>query len=352
MSVLRPLLSRRGRLVFVAAALLLIAALVAAPSVSGAKPPASVKQYLSKISPTAVSGGTTGNSFTVTITDCGGTPLDPPCTASSTIQLGTAQVLVPTRFSNVAFVSASSPDGRNWMGSWDGTYIQGWSVTGADKLNAGDSVDLTFTADVSGCETGSFEFTTTAWGSTPTHTGETFRPLQQPTVQVNGCGLHSGDSITDPDTQQTETISGFGGQVIVTFGGNLNCNFGTFGAQWSQFHLPVQVNITPGEGFTPAGPKISTSRFPAVPGVDSSSYLICFASLTDFTTRGGPTDPTHVVPIGGTNFFVGILPNCYDTSTEPPSINGEPCVSEQFLDLDTNQIVITVRMIPGDPHKS
>jgi hypothetical protein len=355
MSLLRPLLSRRGRLVFVAAALLLIAALVAAPSVSGAKPPASVKQYLSKISPTAVSGGTTGNSFTVTITDCGGTPLEPPCTASSTIQLGTAQILVPTRFSNVAFVSASSPDGRNWMGSWDGTYIQGWSVTGADKLNPGDSVDLTFTADVSGCETGSFEFTTTAWGSTPTHTGETFRPLQQPTVSVNGCALESGDSITDPVTNQTETISGFGGKVNVTFGGNLSCAFDPiFGAQWGQFHLKTQVNITPGEGFTPAGPKISTSRF-ATEGNDSSLYLICYAvpdtgqSDPPFTTRGDGVATKQTVD--GENLWVGILPNCYDPISG--HTRAEPCVSEQFLDVIPNpdQIVISVRMPPQDPFK-
>ena len=50
MSVLRPLLSRRGRLAFAATALLLISGLLAAPSVSGAKP-ASVKQFTAAISP-------------------------------------------------------------------------------------------------------------------------------------------------------------------------------------------------------------------------------------------------------------------------------------------------------------
>jgi hypothetical protein len=56
-----------------------------------------------------------------------------------------------------------------------------------------------------------------------------------------------------------------------------------------------------------------------------------------------------VVNIGGTDFFVGILPNCYDPIsglTRP-----EPCVSEQFLELSTNKIVISVRMPPEDPHK-
>lgn len=353
MSLLRPLLSRRGRLLFVAAALLLMTALLAAPDVSGAK--AAVKQYLSEIAPTGVSGNSAGTSFTVTITDCGGTPLKSPCTASSTIQLGSAQILVPSRFSNVTFVSASSPNGRIWTGSWDGTYIQAWAVTGADKLNAGDKVDLTFTADVSGCATGSFEFTTTAWGSTPTHTGETFTPLKQPTVTVNGCALESGDKIIDPVTGQIETISGFGGKVNVSFGGNLSCAFDpTFGAQWDQFHLKTQVNITPGEGFTPLGPKISTSRF-ATEGKDSSLYLICYAvpdtgqSNPPFRTRGDGFATKKTV--NGENLWVGILPNCYDPiagTTRP-----EPCVSEQFLDVttDPDQIVISVRMPPGDPFK-
>jgi hypothetical protein len=354
MSVLRPLLSRRGRLVFVATALLLIAALVAAPSVSGAKPPASVKQYLSTISPTGVSGNTTGNSFTVTITDCGGTPLELPCTAASTIQLGSAQILVPTRFSTVTFVSASSPNGRNWTGTWDGTHIQAWAVTGADKLNPGEKVNITFTADVSGCATGSYDFTTTAWGSTPTHTGETFNPLAQPSVQVNGCGLASGDSITDPETGQTETITGdFTGHVLVTFGGDLDCSFDpTFGSQWSQYHLPTQVNITPGDDFEAgSSPKVSTSTFPAE-GADSSLYLICYAvptaDHTAFATRGGGT--ATLQDIDGTDFWVGILPDCYNAATG--TTRPVPCVSEQFLTFSTpHEVVISVRMPPIDPYK-
>jgi hypothetical protein len=348
----------------------LIGALLAAPSVSGAK--AAVKQYLSKISPTAVSGNTTGNSFKVTITDCGGTPLESPCTASSTIQLGSAQILVPTRFSNVTFVSASSPNGRNWTGSWDGTYVQAWAVTGADKLNAGDKVDLTFTADVSGCETGSFEFTTTAWGSTPTHTGETFMPLQQPTVAVNGCGLESGDSITDPVTGQTETITGdFQGHVNISFGGNTaDCSFDarptaatgdggtTYGQQWARYHLATEVVITPADDFV-AGtdPKISTSAFDqSIAGGDSSWYLICYVVPIDddhpvaFDTIGGGTATDRT--IDGIHYWVGILASCDDADA--------PCVAEQFLTTGpgsppwspgANRVVISIEIPPNDPFK-
>lgn len=160
----------------------------------------------------------------------------------------------------------------------------------------------------------------------------------------------SGDTVTGPGGQ-TETVSGdFEGTLIVTFGGDLDCSFDpTFGLQWSDFNLPNQVNITPGPGFVAGDdPKISTSRFPTE-GSDSSLYLICWAGLDTFDTRSG--FPPQVVEIGGTNFFVGILPNCYDPIsglTRP-----EPCVSEQFLDVTTtpNQIVISVRMPPEDPHK-
>jgi hypothetical protein len=357
--------------------LLLIGALLAAPSVSGAR--AAVKQYLSKISPTAVSGNTTGNSFTVTITDCGGTPLEPPCTASSTIQLGTAQILVPTRFSNVTFVSATSPNGRHWTGSWDGTYIQASAVTGTDKLNAGEKVAITFTADVSGCETGSFEFTTTSWGSTPTHTGETFLPLQQPTVAVNGCAVGPDQPITDPLTGQTETITGFTGLVNITFGGDTaNCSFDTrptavdgdggttYGQQWAQYHLATQVLITPGEGFTAGGPKISTSEFDqSIAGGDSSWYLVCYAvpidddHATAFETIGnGLAENRQIPPGSGIHYWIGILASC--------DVADAPCVLDQFLTTGgnptgtpstppwspgANRVVISIEMPPNDPLK-
>ena len=351
MSLLRPMLSRRGRLAFAAIALLLMAALVALPSVSGAR--AAVKKFSASIAPGTATGQAPG-SWTETVTNCGA-PLPPPCTVSSTINLGTIRIQVPVEFQPITSFSASSPSGqptRNWTVSYDSATgrINAFANGGTDKLLPGESILITFGATPSTCSGPTQPFTTSAWGSTPSPGQDLFAIIgNQPTVTLS-CGLVSGGSITDPETQQTETISGFGGQVIVTFGGDLiNCDFDPdFGTQWHDFHLPSQVNIAPGEGFTPTGVKISTSRFPAVAGADSSSYLICWAALDTFTTRSG--DPaTEKVTIDGTEFFVGILPNCYDpVSGETRS---EPCVSEQFLDLATNQTVISVRMPPGDPHK-
>jgi hypothetical protein len=211
-------------------------------------------------------------------------------------------------------------------------------------LNSGEFVDITFSATPDTCSTGSVPFTTTAIGGLPSGPdNQTFSIVgSQPSI---GC-THLGPG------GQTETISGdFEGEVNVTFGGDLSCLFDpTFGNQWDHFNLPSQVNITPGAGFVAHGPKISTSRF-QTEGFDSSLYLICYAvptaGHTAFATRGGGT--AVVQNIGGTDFFVGILPNCYDPITG--LTRPEPCVSEQFLDLATNEIVISVRMQPGDPLK-
>jgi hypothetical protein len=348
MSVLRPMLSRRGRLALLATASLLIAALVAAPSVSGARP-ASVKQFIASIS-----GGGAAGSFTETVTNCGGPTLPEECNASSTIDLGAVQIAVPIEFRPITSVSASTPTGTLWTASYNTVTktIDVIAPGGSNKLKPGKSLLITFSTSSAACE-GTKTFMTSAWGSNAISGSDPFA-LQgdQPTVT---CVTSPGGTVTGPGGQ-TETITGdFDGTLIVTFGGDLDCSFDpTFGSQWQQFHLPTQVNITPGPGFVTHpldDPKISTSRFPSE-GDDSSSYLICYAVPTAghtpaFTTRGG--GPATEQTIDGTQFFVGILPNCYNPITG--DTRPEPCVSEQFLDLATSEIVISVRMPPTDPHK-
>jgi type II secretory pathway pseudopilin PulG len=340
MSLLRPKLPR---LALVAMTLILMGALVAAPSVSGAKN--AVKQFTASISV----GGAAG-SFTETVTNCGGPTLPAECNASSTIDLGAVRITVPTEFQPIDSVSAVTPGGTIWNASYNTTTktINVISPGGSNKLKPGGSLLITFhTTSSTTCE-GTKTFTTAAWGSNSISGSDPFEiKSPQPTVACLGSG---GGTVIGPGGQ-TETVSGdFDGTLIVTFGGDLNCGIDidpTFGSQWSQFHLPTQVNITPGPGFDPGeDPKISTSKFPAGEA-DSSSYLICWAGLDTFNTRSGI--PPEVVEIGGTDFFVGILPNCYDPITG--DTRPEPCVSEQFLELTTNKIVISVRMPPGDPHK-
>jgi hypothetical protein len=352
MSVLRPLLSRRGRLVLAAVALLLMSALVLAPSVSGAR--GAVKQFLATITPTTGTSGVSGT-WTETVTNCG-FPVVSPCTSASTIGLGSIRIAVPTEFQSVTVSITDKPTGKNWTASFDSATatITAVAVTGNDKLGPGQSVSIAISATPTTTSCPATPFTTAAWGSASVPGTEPFQiKTAQPSVTVGAPGeacLGSGGTVTDPVSGQTETISGdFQGHVNITFDGTLiDCGFDSqFGNQWSDFHLPAQVNIIPASDFVAGNsPKISTSTFtPVVPG-DSSSYLICWAALDPFTTRSGESD---VVNIGGTDFFVGILPNCYNPVTG--NTRPEPCVSEQFLDLTTNKIVISVRTPPGDPHK-
>jgi hypothetical protein len=357
MSLLRPKLPR---LALAAMTLILMGALVAAPSVSGAKN--AVKQFTASIDPTSAIGGVAGPPFTLTVTNCGGPELPLKCTLSSTIGLGSIRIAVPTEFQPIAppVSATSSPPGRNWTASYNTATrtIDAFAVTGSDKLQPGESIGITFNATPTPCPTaGAKQFTTSAWGSNAISGTDPFA-LQgdQPTVTVaaNEACVAAGGSVTGPGGQ-TETITGnFQGHLLVTFGGNLSCSTDPiFGSQWFDFHLPNQVNIIPGADFVPGtGPKVSTSTFTPAPGADSSWYLICFAVPTDghtaFTTRGG--GPATVQTINGTDFFVGILPDCYNPTTG--GTRPEPCVSEQFLTFTTpHKVVISVRMQPGDPFK-
>jgi hypothetical protein len=356
MSLLRPKLPR---LAFVAMSLILMGALVAAPSVSGAK--AAVKQVKATILPPDTAVGGVSGTWTEQVFNCGGTPLESPCTASSTIGLGQVRITVPLDFRPITgTVTATSPTGKIWSASYDSGagIIRAQATSGSDKLGPGELVNITFSATPASCSTGSREFTTTGLGSLPASPdGEIFQLVgSQPTVTVtaNGSCLTSGGSVSGPHGQ-TETITGnFQGHVIVTFGGNLDCSTDAqFGSQWSQFHLPDQVNIIPGADFVPgSGPKISTSTFTPDAGADSSWYLICYAvpraDHTTFATRGGGTASPQT--IDGIDLWVGILPDCYNATTG--GTRPEPCVSEQFLTFTTpHQVVISVRMPPNDPYK-
>lgn len=363
MSLLRPMLSRRGRLVFAAAALLLVGTLLAAPNVSGAK--AAVKQFTATISPGGATGGV-GATWTEQVKNCG-TPIEAPCTASSTIAIGQIRITVPPEFRSASLtVSASASNGRNWTASYNsGTgVVLAQAVTGMDKLNSGEFVDIAIVT-IPECIAGSPVFTTTAVGGLPTGpNNQTFSIVgSQPSVSISGCGTASGGSVTDPTTGQTETIQGdFTGHVDITFGGAAqpDCSnaagFGALGTQWEQYHLPSPVTITPAADFV-AGTqdKTSTSDFPLpAGGGDSSWFLICFAvpqaGHTAFETRGGGTAVPQT--IDGVDNFVGILASCADAPT--------PCVSEQFLTTgpgnppwnpSAESVHIAIRMKPGDPHK-
>jgi hypothetical protein len=311
--------------------MLLLAMVIAAPGVSSAK--AAVKQFVPTISPTTATGGV-ASSWTETVTNCGGTPLVPPCTAASTIAIGTIHIAVPPEFQSIT--SVPTVRNLNWTVSYDsgtGT-IKANALMGANKLQPGQSLQIAFSATPT-CVPGEKPFTTSAWGSNSAPGTDSFSIApggSQPAVTINGCQLAKGGSVTDPTTGQTETVDGdFTGFLIVTFGGNnLDCSGDpTYGSQWSQYHLPTQVTITPGDGFH-AGthPKFSTSTFHGTG--DSSFYRICYSSDPAATT-GTILQPCF--PGGGADLI------------EPP------CVDRQYRDFTTGKIVITIQIPGADPAK-
>ncbi|HEY3214618.1 MAG TPA: hypothetical protein VGL16_15610 [Actinomycetota bacterium] len=362
MSVLRPLHSRRGRLVFVAAALLLMSVLVAAPSVSGA---AAVKQFTATITPDTATGGVTGT-WTERVKNCG-TPIAAPCTANSTIAIGQIRITVPPEFRSEPpdfSVSVIASNGSSWTASYVSGVITAQPANASNKLNSGEFVDIAIQA-IPECIAGSKEFTTTAVGGLPNGpNNQTFLLVSpnQPSVTIAGCQLASGGSATDPATGQTETVEGdFQGHVNLTFGEpGGDCGgpeFGALGDQWQQYHLPSPVTITPAADFVAGSEdKISTSEFDQdIFGGDSSWYLICYAVPQDghtrFVTRGGGLAVAQTV--GGVLSWVGILANCADAPT--------PCVTEQFLTTgpgappwtpSANRVHIANTMDPGDPHRT
>jgi hypothetical protein len=346
MSFLRPNLPRRGRVQIFGTFMFLIVMVVTAPGLSSAR--AAVKQFSATISPATAAGQVSG-SWTEAVKNCGAAA-QAPCTASSTIALGTIQIAVPTEFRPINSVTASSPTGsttRNWTVSYDSSTgrINGFANSGTDKLQPGESILITFSATPSTCATGTKTFTTSAWGSTPSPGTDPFSIVgAQPTVTINGCGVTAGETVTDPSTDLTVSGAGFVGTVIVSFGpieGGISCSTDpTYGAQWSSYHLPNQVNIDP-SGVTSTTVKTFTFTFTG--SADSSSYLICYATPNGpFTTRSGVSSPQ----VG--DLFVGVLPNCYPGAGEP--LNDPPCVDQQYKDLTTGKVVISIRVTAEDPH--
>jgi hypothetical protein len=317
--------ARRARLPLLMTFVVLMAMVLAAP---GANARNAVKQFKASVAPNTALGQTSG-SWTETIQNCGSASTA-PCTASSTIGLGTIQIAVPAEFQPITSVTASSPTGqttRNWTASYNAGTINAFANGGTDKLQPGESILITFSATPSTC-TGTKTFTTSAWGSTPTPGSDPFSiQTAQPTITISGCGVTDGGTVTGPGGQ-TETVGGgFGGHVIVTFGGNVTCNDDP---QWAAgYHLPTQVNITPADDYVAgSGPKISTSTFSATG--DSSFFRICYSTNPDATTGF-------------------ILPPCYPGGQA--ALNDPPCVDKQYRDFTTNKIVITV-LVPGaDPAK-
>jgi hypothetical protein len=320
MSGMKDKLWPRGTLSVLATFALVVAIVVAVPGISGAR--AAVKQFLATMSPTTATGNT-ASSWTETVTNCGPASAA-PCTASSTIGLGTIQISVPSEFRPITSLSASSPNGRNWTVSYDSAAgkINAYATQGSDKLQPGEVVNITFGATPSTCDAGTKTFTTLAWGSTPLPGSDLFtlKSPSQPSIQIAGCNLAPGNDMTGPNGTNVTNDSDV--TVGVSFGGTLTCD----SSQWASYQLPDEVNITP-PAHPGLNPKAFIFKFDDAGAADSSFYLICYDNGS-----------------GG-----AILPHCYPGGGDP--INPPPCVDQQYRDFDDpiHPVVIRIIVPPEDP---
>jgi hypothetical protein len=331
MSGLKLHISQRWRLSLLATFMLLIVMMITAPGVSSAR--AAVKLFTATITPGASAG-----TLTETVKNCG-TPIEAPCTAASTIGLGSIEILVPLQFQPVdttpGSLTISSPD---WTVSYDpssGTIEA--QANGSNKLDSGELIDISFKPATPTTTPFCGTFTTRAWASTTNHTsgGDPFTLIG---TQPTGCSFGAGQTVTDPVSGENLTGSGFVGSILASFGGNLDCSQDpTYGAQWFAYHLPNQVNLS-----ATGSASTFTITFNATNGSDSSWYLICFSSTTLFLDRSG----NSVAPGNP-----GILAACYDPATG--TTRNAPCVSEQYRTLpmspNPNKIVISIKVPLGDP---
>jgi hypothetical protein len=136
----------------------------------------STKEFTATISPTVDGAGRNDAPYTLTVTNA----------LSSGITLGSANVTVPSGYSDVKGFSVSASGGKSWSASLslDGGVIELRAGGGNRKLSAGESVVLSFTADTPS-SAGFHEWTTEAKPSSD-FGGTSFHEIvgPQPTVEI------------------------------------------------------------------------------------------------------------------------------------------------------------------------
>ena len=154
------------------------------------------KDFSASIDPASVGSSEVDKTFHMTFTNENPT--------GSTIGIGSIRVTIPGGFTGVADIGVTPPEGKNWNHSLGSAVIDLSANTGQDKLFAGESLVLGFTATTP-CLPDDYEWTTQAWVATD-FTSSVFRLKQgatQPTVTVE-----AGTAATRLDITSTTDASG------------------------------------------------------------------------------------------------------------------------------------------------
>jgi hypothetical protein len=142
-----------------------------------------VRFFKASITPTSASAGTV-QSFSITVTNCNAGTCDAGHATTASQTMKSATITVPTGFSvHPGPYPVSASAGKVWTASLVSGVIQ-LVKTGNDQLEPGQSVTVTFDADVP-CANGPYAWTTTGFNDTTFSTAyELFG--SQPSVTVSG----------------------------------------------------------------------------------------------------------------------------------------------------------------------
>jgi hypothetical protein len=146
--------------------------------------------YKASISPTPVVAGTTNVTFTVALTNCSSATCSSDYYSGSGHSIKLVHVNVPSAFTNITGLSVTVSNGGTWdVPVLDGNTIKTDKGTGSDSLAPGDSVQITFNADVP-CDPGTYEFQTAAFNDadnpvSPYILYPVTSPVSYPTVTVS-----------------------------------------------------------------------------------------------------------------------------------------------------------------------
>ena len=193
---------RRAAVVAAASAGLLVTGIL---SVGSAQAAPSTKYYTATISPAAVDASVSGQTFTLTLTNCAKKTTG--CTQASQQTLGSANIQVPAGFTSVS-VSPSVTVSPGSATGWSVTLVNGVIELRSDNttdLNPGQLLDIAVTADTPA--TGAYTWTTQVKQSNDfSGTGNDFTLSgSQPQVLV-GFPDHLA-FVTQPSTVQASTNS-------------------------------------------------------------------------------------------------------------------------------------------------
>lgn len=144
------------------------------------------KYYKASIAPNTAIAGDTAVEFVVTITNCG--TCEGGVTSGTSGSIKSATVTIPSGITNVTVVSAVPSNGGTWTAVLDGNTIKVNKDSGNDSLDPGQSVAITFTADVA-CDPGVRTFQTHAYNGDDYTTDFTIAgPQPVVTVFAGDCG--------------------------------------------------------------------------------------------------------------------------------------------------------------------